>query len=196
MSNVCRSVYVEITSVRSNQYLTVETTQTLVCVFVLCKLNYCNSLLSGCPLYPLSWLQKVQNSAAKLVFKARKCDHVRAASLSSFSFVTDPSQNILQTVSYLSQCILWLISCPSLWTLQCVQRFPTASVFCRHMDISHTTCYGYNLWPALFSFFLCSSPKQCNSLPSNVHMPLKLNKTTTNKQTSKTKNSPLQTIPQ
>ena len=36
-----------------------------------------NFHLSGCPLYLLSRLQKVQKSAAKLVFTARKRDHVQ-----------------------------------------------------------------------------------------------------------------------
>ena len=60
-------------------YLTVEErkekknlTHTLVCVFVLSKLFYRNSPVSGHPLYLLSRLQKVQNTAAKLVFKLRK----------------------------------------------------------------------------------------------------------------------------
>ena len=51
--------------------------KTLVCSFVLSKLDCCNSLLSGCPPYLLSRLQKVQNSAANLVFKARKHDHLQ-----------------------------------------------------------------------------------------------------------------------
>ena len=77
ISTVYRFSYVEIRGISSiHQYLTIEATKTLVCAFVLSKLDYCNSLLSGCPLYLLSRLQKVQNSA-KLVFKARKRDHVQ-----------------------------------------------------------------------------------------------------------------------
>ena len=44
---------------------------------VLSKLDYCNSLLSSCPNQLLNKLQKVQNSAARLVFKARKQEHIK-----------------------------------------------------------------------------------------------------------------------
>ena len=53
-----------------------QATQTLVCSLVLSRLDYCNSLLSGCPQYLLDKLQKVQNAAARLVRKAKKSDHI------------------------------------------------------------------------------------------------------------------------
>ena len=39
-------------------------------------IDYCNSLLSGCPQYLPDKLQKVQNAAARLVCKAKKSDHI------------------------------------------------------------------------------------------------------------------------
>ena len=54
ISTVCHFDYVKIRCISFIcQYLTVKATKTLVCAFVLSKLDYCNSLLSGCPLYPL-----------------------------------------------------------------------------------------------------------------------------------------------
>ena len=58
------------------QFLTEDATRKLVCAFVLSRLDYCSSLLSGCPKYLIDRLQKVQNSAARLIFKTRKRDHV------------------------------------------------------------------------------------------------------------------------
>ena len=49
---------------------------TLVSAFVLSRLDYCNSILLGCSNHLLEKLQKVQNSAARLILKAHKRDHV------------------------------------------------------------------------------------------------------------------------
>ena len=47
----------------------------LLCAFVLSRLNYSNSLLAGCPKYLLSKLQKVQNNAARLIFRTTRTAH-------------------------------------------------------------------------------------------------------------------------
>ena len=78
VTNVCKSAYIELRRISSiRKFLTVHATQTLVCSFVLSKLDYCNSLLSGCPKYLIDKLQMVQNSAARLVLKRRKREHVQ-----------------------------------------------------------------------------------------------------------------------
>jgi hypothetical protein len=78
VSNICKSAYLEIRRISSIRHLlTLESTKTLVCSFVLSKLDYCNSLLAGAPIYLIDKLQRVQNSAAKLVLKAKKHDHVQ-----------------------------------------------------------------------------------------------------------------------
>ena len=77
VSQVCRTAYYELRRIASIRHLlTVETTKKLVCAFVLSRLDYCNSILIGCPKSLIDRLQKVQNNAARLVLKARKRDHV------------------------------------------------------------------------------------------------------------------------
>ena len=77
VTNICRSAYMEIRRISNiRHYLTIDTKH-LLCAFVLSKLDYCNSLLSGFPKHLLDKLQKVQNSAARLVFKARKHEHIK-----------------------------------------------------------------------------------------------------------------------
>ena len=48
----------------------------MLCAFVLPRLDYCNSLLAGCPKYFLSKLQKVQNNTARLFFRTTRSAHV------------------------------------------------------------------------------------------------------------------------
>ena len=55
--------------------LILKFTQRHVCDCALSRLLCCNSFLSGCSLFLLSRLQKVENTAAKLIFNARKHDY-------------------------------------------------------------------------------------------------------------------------
>ena len=77
VTNICRSAYAELRRIGSIRHLlTVNASRTLLSAFVLSKLDYCNSLC-GSPQFILDKLQRVQNSAARLVKKFRKCDYVQ-----------------------------------------------------------------------------------------------------------------------
>ena len=77
VGNVCKSAFAELRRIASvRRYLTIDATKTLVCAFVLSKIDYCNSLLKGCPKQTINKLQMVQNSAARLILQRRKRDHV------------------------------------------------------------------------------------------------------------------------
>ena len=78
VTNICRSAYTEPRHRSSIRHLlTVNANKTFLSAFVLSKLDYCNSLLCGSPQFILDKFQRVQNSAARLVMKSRKCDHVQ-----------------------------------------------------------------------------------------------------------------------
>ena len=77
IQNVCRVAYIQLRQISSIRHLlTVEATKTLICALVLSRLDYCNSLLSGCPKHLLQKLQRVQNAAARLVYRVKKSDSV------------------------------------------------------------------------------------------------------------------------
>ena len=74
---VCCICYLELCWISAiHHYLSGDVTKKLLCVFVLLRLDYYNSLLAGCPKYLLSKLQKVQNSVARLIFRITRSAHV------------------------------------------------------------------------------------------------------------------------
>ncbi len=78
ITKTCQTAYIELRRISSiRQYLTQDATKTLVSACILSKLDYCNSLLAGCSQKALRPLQQVQNSAAKLIFKARSSQHCK-----------------------------------------------------------------------------------------------------------------------
>ena len=77
VQDICRKAYIDIRRISSNRHLfSIDGTKTLLSAFVLPKLDYCNSLFYGSPMYMLERPQKVQSSAARLIFQCRKQNHI------------------------------------------------------------------------------------------------------------------------
>ena len=77
VTNLCSASFFQLHNIRRiRKYLTQETAATLVHSFVTCRIDYCNSLLYGLPDYQLAKLQRVQNSAARLVYRESKFCHI------------------------------------------------------------------------------------------------------------------------
>ena len=77
ISSVCRAAYLELRRIASiRQYLSQDAVIKLVNALVTSRLDYCNSVLAGLPVEQISRLQRIQNSAARLVMKKRKRDHI------------------------------------------------------------------------------------------------------------------------
>ena len=91
-------LYVTIKPTEKNQmvsngtkwYLNSNTTEVLVHAFVTSQLDSCNCLLLGAPEKEISKLQRIQNSAARLVSRAKKSDHITQASTLVANTVSHP----------------------------------------------------------------------------------------------------------
>ena len=64
---------------RIRKYLTNENLKLLVNALVISRLDYCNSILYGLPKRELDKLQRVQNTAARLITGTKQYDHIKPA---------------------------------------------------------------------------------------------------------------------
>ena len=77
ISSVCRTTFYHLKRLRSiRSYLSVKALTQLVISFILSRLDYCNAVLAGLPLCSIKRLQRVQNSAARVVLRKSKRDSV------------------------------------------------------------------------------------------------------------------------
>ena len=77
VNNIVKSASFAIYKIgRLSKYLDAKSTERLIHAFISSRLDYCNSLLYGLPDYEIAKLQRVQNSAARLVSRCKKCDHI------------------------------------------------------------------------------------------------------------------------
>ena len=77
INNMCKILYLEIRRISQlSNYLDKNSLKVLISAFVFSRIDYCNSLLINLPADVLSKLQRIQNSAARLVFKKSKREHI------------------------------------------------------------------------------------------------------------------------
>ena len=76
INHISKVTYLEIRRLgHLRSYLDIKEASTLASAFILSRLDYCNSLLAGLPNDKLDKLQRIQNSAARLVLRRSKYDH-------------------------------------------------------------------------------------------------------------------------
>ncbi len=61
---------------RIKRCLTPDALKVAVHALISSKLDYCNNLLAGLLKYEIQKYQHTMNSAARLIFRTRKCDHI------------------------------------------------------------------------------------------------------------------------
>ena len=77
INDLCKKAFFFINSIgRIRKYLPPDPVKRLVKALVISHLDYCNSLLYGLPSYELARLQRVQNTAARLIVGACQSDYM------------------------------------------------------------------------------------------------------------------------
>ena len=77
VNNACKSAFYYLRTISHiRKYLSTQTTEILIHAFVTSKLNHRNSLLYNVPKNVIKKLQSVQNAAARLITRSRKCHHI------------------------------------------------------------------------------------------------------------------------
>ena len=80
VSSIVRSANYHIRSIgKIRKYLTQDTTEKIIHAFVTSKLDYANAVLIGVTKHQLNRLQRVLNTAARVVMRVRKYDHITPA---------------------------------------------------------------------------------------------------------------------
>ena len=103
ISSICCSAYLELRRIGSiHPFLTVEAAAELACSRILSRIDYCNSLLAGITSEQIARLQKIQNRAARLIFRKKRHDHVTPL-LKKFYWVPVSERIVFQlaTLSFL-----------------------------------------------------------------------------------------------
>ena len=77
VNTICRSAYAQLRNIgHIRRYLTNDATQSLMNGLVTSRLDYCNALLYGLPKSLIHKLQKVQNTAARIVTRTSRHSHI------------------------------------------------------------------------------------------------------------------------
>ena len=75
--NVCKAGYGQLRQIgQIRKYLNTNATKSLINSLVTSRLDYCNSLLYGVPKTLLNRLQTLQNTAARIITKTTRYDHI------------------------------------------------------------------------------------------------------------------------
>ena len=77
INNVCKSSSFALHKIgKIRQFLTTEATKQLVHALVISRIDFCNSLLYSLPDIQINKIQRIQNSAARLVSRTKRREHI------------------------------------------------------------------------------------------------------------------------
>ncbi len=77
VSSICKTKFFHLKNIfKLLPMLSMSYAETLIHAFMTSKLDYRNALLGGCSSRLINKLQLVQNAAARVLTRTRKCDHI------------------------------------------------------------------------------------------------------------------------
>ena len=77
VGKMCSKAFRGINKIRQiRNFLSINTTKTLIHAFVTSHVDYCNALLAGIPQYQVQRIQRVLNAAAILIYHCPRFSHI------------------------------------------------------------------------------------------------------------------------
>ena len=137
------------------KYLSCTHMKTLVNAIIVSRIDNCNSLLYGLPVYEINRLQKLQNACARLIYGRKKNDHVSDI-LHELHWLPVPQRIIFKTLCLVFKC---LHKSAPLYLSECL-HVKDWSKFILFVPISKTA-YGNRA-------FCNSAPRLWNALPTAI----------------------------
>ena len=164
INETCKKATNAIRSIgRIRKYITKENLKLLVNALVLSRLDYCNSILYGLPKQELDKLQRIQNTAARLITGTKRHEHIKPA-LRELHWLPVESRIIFKVLLITFKIIHGL--CPAYLSSLLQQYHPqrslrSSSKLLFTVPTVNTVTYGERA----FSF---SAPILWNSMPDSV----------------------------
>ncbi|KAK7092915.1 hypothetical protein V1264_008591 [Littorina saxatilis] len=167
INSLCRTAFLEMRRISQIRHLlSLDATKTLVSVFILSRLDYCNSLLAGLPDAKLDRLQRIMNNAARLVLRKRKRDHVTPL-LMTLHWLPIKAR-ITYKIATLCYRSLHDDSAPSYLSSLLKPHVPTRNL--RSADAGHLVVPRIKLNAFGKRAFIYTAPSIWNSLPMSVRL--------------------------
>ena len=105
ITSVCRASHFHLRNIGSiRRYLTPETCATLVHSLISSKLDYCNSLLIELPETQINRLQRIQNSAARIVSRRPRHEHTTPV-LENLHWLPVQQRIMFKVVLFVFKCL-------------------------------------------------------------------------------------------
>ena len=164
VNNICRSSYLALHKIgQIRNFLDKQTTEKLVHAFISCRLDFCNSLLHCIPDSQTSKLQRIQNSAARLVTRSSSRQHITPI-LRSLHWLPVNERIVFKILLLTHKCIhgsapAYLRELIQLYKPQRTLR--SSSTLLLSTPVTRTKTYGHRS-------FMHASPSLWNSLPHHI----------------------------